>query len=199
MIIIFIGPPGAGKGTQAKLLSQKYHLPHFSIGKILREEFEKGTKEGIAAWEYWGKKGINVPSRISFALLKKYFRANKSNFILDNFPRTRANLVDLKRYFKKRNLTVDFVFHLGMRENEGMTRLLKRAKFDQNQTGKKRLDETKPLIKKRFTIGYKKEIGGIIKYFKNQKVLYFINGAKDIRDVNQNIINIINLHDKTKR
>ncbi len=197
MIIILIGPPGAGKGTQAKLLSQKYHLPHFSIGKILREEIEKGTKEVMTAWGYWGKRGINVPSRISFALLKKYL-AKKSDFILDNFPRTRENLVDLKRYFKKRDLIVDFVFHLGIDENEGVTRLLKRARIDQKKTGKKRLDETRSLIKKRLTIGYKKEIGEIIKYFNNQKVLFFLNGAKDRQDVYQNIIKIIKKRDKTK-
>lgn len=198
MIIIFIGPPGAGKGTQAKLLSQKYHLPHFSIGKILREEYEKGTKAGITSWEYWGKRGINVPSRISFALLKKSL-AKKSSFVLDNFPRTKENLIDLRKYLKKRKLSVDFIFHLGIDETKAVTRLIKRARIDQRRTGKNRLDETDALIKKRLAIGYKKEIGEIISYFKNQKVLYLINGDQDIRKVHQDIINIINNYDKTKR
>lgn len=190
MIIIIIGPPGAGKGTQAKLLSKKYHLAHFSIGKILREEYEKGTKEGINAWKYWGKKGINVPSRISFLLLKKYL-AKKSDFILDNFPRTNDNLDDLKRYLKKRGLLVNFVFHLRIGKNEGVTRLLNRAIIDQKKTGKKRLDETKPLINKRYEVGYKKEVGGIINYFKNQKVLYLIDGNAKATKVYQDIIKII--------
>ena len=194
MIIIFIGPPGAGKGTQAKLLSQKYHLSHFSIGKILREEYEKGTKEGITAWRYWGKKGINVPSRISFILLKKYL-AGKSGFILDNFPRTKENLVELKKYLKERNLVVDFVFHLGVGQKEITTRLLKRAENDQKITGKTRLDETKSLIKTRLKIGYKKEIGDILNYFNKLKVLFYIDGSQSISSVNQAVNKIIENHD----
>lgn len=198
MIIIFIGPPGAGKGTQTELLSKKYRLPHFSIGQILREEYEKGTKEGITAWEYWGKRGINVPSRISFKFVKRYLD-DKSDFILDNFPRTIENLESLKKYLKKRELTIDFVFHLSIDKNEMINRLLKRARIDQKRNGRKRPDETRHLINKRLVIGYKKEIEEIIKYFKSRKVLYFINGAKDVRDVYRNIIKIIDKRDKTKR
>lgn len=190
MIIILIGPPGAGKGTQTELLSQKFHLAHFSIGKILREEYEKGTKEGLKAWKYWGKKGINVPSGISFKLLKKNLE-KKPDFILDNFPRTADNLNDLKKYLTKRKLKIDFVFHLNINKNEGVTRLLKRAISDKKSKGKERLDETKPLIRKRFVFGYKKEIDKIIRYFKKQDNLHFINGEQNVKKVFKDIIKII--------
>ncbi len=180
MNIIILGPPGAGKGTQARLLSEKYNIPHLSIGAILRNEFEKKTPLGIEGEKYWGEKGINVPTRISFRLLEKYLR-NKKGFILDNFPRTEENL----EYLRNSGIKIDYVFHLIISDNEIIKRLKKRAVID------KRIDETEDLIKKRINIGYKKEIEQILKYFRDLGILCEINGEISVNDVNNQMKSVI--------
>lgn len=182
MNIIILGPPGAGKGTQARLLSEKYNIPHLSIGAILRNEFEKKTPLGIEAEKYWGEKGINVPTRISFPLLENHLK-NVKGFVLDNFPRTRENL----EYLKKSKIKIDFVFHIKISDDEVIKRLKKRAVLG-------RIDETDELIRKRLNYGYKKDIEQILKFFKKMGILYEINGNESVHKVNKQIILWINNH-----
>ncbi|MCL5675878.1 MAG: nucleoside monophosphate kinase [Patescibacteria group bacterium] len=185
MIIIFLGPPEAGKGTQAKLLAKELNLPHFSIGELLRQQWEKKTGPGIEAEKYWGEKGINVPTRISFSILEKYLVQVKKGFILDNFPRTGENLKYLKRYLAEKKSQVDFVFHLNISEKEGEKRLTVRAKTQ------KRIDETKKLIKIRRNKGYQKEITAIKKYFQKLGVWHEIDGGLPKENVYKQIREIL--------
>lgn len=191
MNIIFLGPPGAGKGTQARLLSEKLNIPHLSIGQLLREEYEKGTKEGITGERYWGERGINVPSSISFSILKKYLN-NPGGFILDNFPRTRSNLNALKKYLKENNKKIDFVFHLRVDRDESYIRLIKRGNSDQKKLGRKRLDEKEELIKTRWDKGYQKDIKPILAYYRQCGILNDINGQTGIKAVFSRVMEIIN-------
>lgn len=195
MIIIFLGQPGSGKGTQTKLLAEKLNLPKFSIGKLLREEFEKKTKLGITGEKFWGEKGINVPTKISFTILKKYLD-NKTAFILDNFPRTLENLKYLNIYLKKRKLSVNYVFHLDIDRDEAERRLIKRAANDEQKYGKRRLDETSELIKIRYDKGYGKEMPEILTYYQKRGLLFNINGMENITDIHNKIINILAKSDK---
>lgn len=189
MIIIFLGQPGSGKGTQAKLLSKEFNWPHFSIGQILREEFARKTDLGIQGEKYWGELGINVPTAISFALLRHKID-DVDNFILDNFPRSLENLNILKEYLKRRNLKIDFVFHLDLKFETALKRLKKRAFEDEYKHGQKRLDETDELIKVRFEKGYQ-EVKDIINYFSSQKVLFNLNADQPIMMLHGRIKEII--------
>lgn len=185
MIIIFLGPPEAGKGTQANLLAEKLGLPHFSIGQLLREEWAKGTKIGKEGETYWGEKGINVPTRISFPLLKKYLQEAKRGFILDNFPRTSENLKFLQDFLQKTGLKIDFVFHLYISQKEGEKRRKFRAKYSE------RIDETTALLSKRRGYGYVKDIATIKNYFTKLNVWYEIDGEKPRKAVYTEILKII--------
>ncbi len=191
MKIIFLGPPGAGKGTQAQILSRKFKIPHLSIGQLLRLEYEKKTKDGLRGEKYWGERGINVPTVISFAILKKYLH-KPNGFILDNFPRTISNLNALTQYLSKNKMKIDFVFHLKVDKNESCARLRKRGQEDEKKLGFKRIDEKEALIKIRWQEGYLKDISLILSYFKNAGVLHNLDGKKSIEKVNKNIIDIIN-------
>lgn len=182
MIIIFLGPPEAGKGTQAELLAKRLGIPHFSVGQFLREEWHKKTKLGIEGEKYWGEKGINVPTRISFGILKKYLSRSKKGFILDNFPRTKENLDYLKKYLQDKKLKVDRVFHLGVSQKTGEKRLEKRA------ISKDRLDETPKLLKKRRELGYNKDVSEIKSYFKSLGVWHEIDGEKTASEVHKTIV-----------
>lgn len=190
MIIIFLGQPGSGKGTQAKLLGDYLKISSYSMGQLLREEYDKKTKEGILAEKYWGEKGINVPTNISFPILKNYLD-KKNNFILDNFPRTPANLEYFKKYLAKRKLAVNYVFHLSISKKEAVKRLLKRAVIDEKKFGKKRLDETEELIRVRYEKGYETEIPAVLQYYRRQKILFEFDGSEKIKDIHKKIIRVI--------
>jgi len=86
MRIIMLGPPGAGKGTQAVRLAKRLNLPHISSGDILREAVKKGTPLGKQA-EGFMKRGELVPDSIILELLKEEMEKEKKGFILDGFPR----------------------------------------------------------------------------------------------------------------
>lgn len=190
MIVIFLGPPGSGKGTQSALLASKFGLKHLSVGQLLREEYGKKTPLGLEGEKYWGQKGINVPTRISFPLLEKNL-SDKTGIVLDNFPRTKENLSVLTNFLKKNSLRADFVFHLNVDKKESYERLLKRAKSDRKKFGAKRKDETEELIRVRQNVGYEKEIEPIISFYREQKALYEIDGRGSIRDIHEQIVKIL--------
>ena len=89
MKIIMLGAPGAGKGTQAKMLAEKYGIPHISTGDIFRANIKNGTELGAKAKEYMDK-GLLVPDELVVDLIMDRFKADdcKNGYILDGFPRT---------------------------------------------------------------------------------------------------------------
>ena len=195
MIIIFLGAPGSGKGTQSQLLADKLGLTHLSVGQLLREEYKKKTPVGLEGEKYWGEKGVNVPTRISFTLLEKYL-TQESNVVLDNFPRTYENLRYLTKHLEKEHLQIDFVFHLQVDSEESRRRLLKRAIEDKEKYGQQRKDETEQLIEVRQKVGYEKDILPILEYFKKRYVLHDIDGRKSVEEVHKEIMQIIKNYGK---
>src|SRR3990167_4218399 len=89
MMIVFLGPPGAGKGTQAEAISKGKNIPHISSGNLLREAVEAGTETGIKA-RHSIEKGLLVPDQIVVDIIKERILKNdcKAGFVLDGFPRT---------------------------------------------------------------------------------------------------------------
>jgi adenylate kinase len=108
MRLVFIGPPGVGKGTYAKILSQKYNIPHISTGDIFREEIAKGTELGLRVKPYV-ERGILVPDEIVVEVVKRILQSPLCNrgFILDGYPRTVRQAEELDRIV---NVDVVFLF-----------------------------------------------------------------------------------------
>jgi len=106
MKMVFIGPPGIGKGTYAKVVSQKYGIPHISTGDIFREEIAKGTELGLKIKEYV-EKGLLVPDEIVVEVVKQVLQRPecRKGFILDGFPRTIKQAEELEKITK-----IDVVF-----------------------------------------------------------------------------------------
>lgn len=124
MNIILLGPPGAGKGTQAKRLIEKYHIPQISTGDMLREALKEGTPLGLEAKKYMDQGGL-VPDSVVIGLVKERIQKPdaKNGFMLDGFPRTVAQAEALDKILAELGLGIDHVVSVEVPNSELLGRL----------------------------------------------------------------------------
>ncbi|HHT9135645.1 MAG TPA: adenylate kinase [Candidatus Wunengus sp. YC60] len=124
MMIVFLGPPGAGKGTQAETISKEKKIPHISSGNLLREAVEAGTETGIKARSYI-EKGLLVPDKIVVDIIKERILKNdcKAGFVLDGFPRTLAQAKVLDEMLGNLGNRLDVVFYFSVSKESVVQRL----------------------------------------------------------------------------
>jgi len=122
--LIFFGPPGSGKGTQAKLLFDKTQAPHISLGDILREEVRQGTEIGLKAKELMNA-GKLVPDELTIALTKKRLSQPdcRKGFILDGYPRSVAQADALDKMLPELKMAIDKVIYFKVDEDKIVERL----------------------------------------------------------------------------
>ena len=194
-VFILLGPPGAGKGTQAKNLSKYFHLTHISTGDLLREQIHKKTELGKAADVYM-QSGQLVPDKMILHMLFERISAQdcKKGYILDGFPRTLAQAEKLQVYFTQ-NKIEPFVFNLDLSDQEIIRRLRDRLICVKchtpyhlfNSPPKKagicdichanliyRSDDQPELVSKRLQI-YHEQTAPLIMYYKELKLLHTID------------------------
>ncbi|MBS2040380.1 adenylate kinase [bacterium] len=119
--VILIGPPGAGKGTQARYLSEKYHLSHISTGDILRENRKQGTELGQKAAAYMDS-GKLVPDDLIVSMVAEKLEGD-GGFVLDGFPRSEAQAVLLDTMLAKAGHPINSVILLEVKDNDLVERL----------------------------------------------------------------------------
>ena len=175
MNIIFIGPPLGGKGTQAKLLSQKLHIPVFSVGALLR----KHAKDG---YQQYAMKGRNLPAALKFNLLKEKLDTAKSGFILENFPAAEDDLMVFLDYLKNHKLTIDKVFNITISEEEAKKRMRHRG----------RVDDAADIIKNRRNI-QGKDRKSVLSYFSKMGVLVAVDGQGLVEEIHKKIMDNVSL------
>ena len=124
MYIVLLGPPGAGKGTQAAKISERYGIPHISTGDILREAVKQGSELGRSAQAYMSR-GELVPDEVVIGIVAERFRRTdcRNGFLLDGFPRTVAQAMALDKALAESNCALDAVISLEVDEAEVVRRL----------------------------------------------------------------------------
>jgi adenylate kinase len=211
MRIILFGPPGSGKGTQAKLLAEKYRIPHISTGDLLREAVSKNSPLGMQAKGYLDA-GMLVPDDVMIGLIREVVTVGsaKNGFILDGFPRTIPQAVALDKLFDELHIRIDGVISLRVEHDEVIRRLTDRtvcrscgriynstqlhkedAKKCPNCGGElyQRSDDTYETAHKRLDI-YLKETKPIKDYYRESGRFTQIDGMRDINDVYNEIVTI---------
>ncbi|MCF8335163.1 MAG: adenylate kinase [Bacteroidales bacterium] len=183
--IALFGPPGAGKGTQAKKLINKYNLAHLSTGDILRDEMSKGTELGNKVKEVI-EKGELVSDDLIVQIIEKKMQENTeaSGFLFDGFPRTYIQAYILEGLLLKMNTSLSCMISLEVPEDELMKRMLERAKKEN------RSDDTKEAIQNRFE-EYKSKTIPVANFYKEKGIYYPINGVGTVDEVFDRIVNTI--------
>jgi len=179
--IIFLGPPGAGKGTQAKTLAQHWGVPHISTGDILREAIKEQTPLGIKAKSYVDS-GQLVPSELVQDMVSERLRKadTTSGWILDGFPRTVEQAIFLDNLLQEMNQKGAMVINLDVPDDVVVGRLLSRG----------RKDDTEEVIRRRLEI-YRSETTPLIDYYGDRKQLVVINGNQSPSEVTSNLKDLI--------
>jgi adenylate kinase len=156
--MVLLGPPGAGKGTQAEKLADKFGIPQISTGDLFRSNISNGTPLGVEAKKYLDA-GNLVPAELTNALVDDRLNdADVANgFILDGFPRSVEQAEALKAMLAKRNLKLDAVLEFRVSETELLTRLKSRG----------RADDTEEVILNRMKV-YRDETAPLLDYYRDE-------------------------------
>ncbi|KAB7755528.1 adenylate kinase [Mycolicibacterium mucogenicum DSM 44124] len=167
--MVLLGPPGAGKGTQAEKLAEKFGIPQISTGDLFRSNISKGTPLGVEAKKYLDA-GDLVPAELTNALVDDRLDADDTaaGFILDGFPRSVEQAVALKDMLAKRNLKLDAVLEFRVSESELLTRLKSRG----------RADDTEEVILNRMKV-YRDETAPLLDYYRDELVSVDAVGSLD--------------------
>ena len=184
-LLIFLGPPGSGKGTQAQILTKKLNYIHISIGDLLRENISNQTDLGKLASKYVSS-GELVPDDLIIDLVNSSIvdlqskESSSKGVILDGFPRTINQAVALENKIKELNVFIKSVVYLDISDEKILSRLLNRGRDD---------DEPE-LIKNRLDV-YRNQTEPLLVFYDERKLLNSINGDQELDDVNNNIMNVL--------
>ncbi len=183
--LLLIGPPGAGKGTQAALLAQAYGIPAISTGDIFRANVKAETELGLLAKSFMDK-GEYVPDSVTNDLVRDRLSQEdtKKGFLLDGYPRTRDQVLELDDILQSNNQKLDAVVLLTADTNELVKRLLNRAQ-EQN-----RADDTEEVIRHRQNV-YLEQTAPLIEIYSSRNMVIEIDGLGQVAEVTERILNAL--------
>ena len=169
MNVVFLGPPGAGKGTQADRFSLEQGIPHISTGDMLRAAVTAGTEVGLAAKEYMDSGGL-VPDEVMAGVLSERLADGDCTrgFLLDGFPRT----VPQAELLTARGIVLDHVAHFDVPADEIARRL----------TGRGRADDIPATVQKRIAT-YERQTAPLIAYYEDRDLLRHVPGVGSVDEV----------------
>ena len=166
--LLFLGPPGAGKGTQANLYCQKYGLDHLSTGDLLRDEVSEGSSLGLKAAEIMNR-GELVSDELVLSIVEGRLLNTNKGWLLDGFPRNINQAISLKQLLEKINQPLEGVICIKLADEFLIKRLLERGRKDDNEQ----------VITNRLKI-YREKTSPLINLYSEQDILKVIEGNADI-------------------
>lgn len=214
MNLVFLGPPGAGKGTQAKRLSEEFKWPHISTGDILREAVSKRTPLGEKAMEYM-EKGELVPDEVVIGIIKERLKGKdtQKGFILDGFPRTVNQAQSLDAVLEEERKTLDLVIYFDVSEEEVIRRLTGRRSclncgaifhliYNPPKNGgfcdycgeklTQRADDQEETVKNRLKV-YLSQTAPLVEYYREKGILKEIKAEKGREEVYEEVKGVLGL------
>ncbi len=182
MRIVLMGPPGAGKGTQAIVIAERLGVPHISTGEIFRAHMAQGTPLGIAAGMYMDR-GNYVPDRITNVMVRNRLSEPDAaqGFLLDGYPRTVDQVAVLDETLADVGLALDRVVELTADSDELVARLLKRA------AEQGRADDTEDVIRRRMEV-YAEQTEPLTALYAERGVLVRVDGMGSIDGVRDRVL-----------
>ena len=212
MKIVMLGAPGAGKGTQAKMIAEKYTIPHISTGDIFRANIKEGTPLGLEAKSYMDQ-GKLVPDELTVKILLDRVSKDdcKNGYVLDGFPRTIPQANVLKEALAKQNDKIDFAINVDVPDENIVRRMSGRracvtcgATYHIEHVPPKKegicdkcgsalilRDDDKPeTVLNRLKI-YHEQTQPLIDFYNNEGILKEVDGTIDVKDVFENIVKIL--------
>lgn len=212
MNLIFLGPPGAGKGTQAKLVAEKHGIPQISTGDILRQAVKDGTALGKEAKTYM-EKGDLVPDRVVIGIIEERLQQPdcQMGYILDGFPRTEVQADALSKTLKQRGGSIDHVVNIEVADEELIGRLTGRRTCKECQApyhvmfsppkrkgtcdkcgGEliQRKDDQEATISERLKV-YHKQTAPLIAYYRDRGLIRDVPGIGDIEEIYKQICSVL--------
>lgn len=214
MLVIMLGPPGSGKGTQAAKLADAKSLIHLSTGDILRKAVKDGTDLGLQAKQFMDE-GDLVPDELILGLIKERLETDKSSFLFDGFPRTIPQAKGLDDILKGIDSKVDMVLDLAVSDGEVINRLSGRyfcpscqATYNYpNRLPKregicdkcnvplaKRKDDTEEVVVNRLKV-YKEQTEPLQDYYRKQSVLKSVDGERAIDEIFADLASLVDSAD----
>ena len=179
--LIFLGPPGAGKGTQAETLASNWKIPHISTGEILRQAMRELSALGIKAQGYVDR-GELVPDRLVLDLVEQRLSQpdTQSGWLLDGFPRNVSQASFLDELLQKRNQAPTCVVNLEVPDEVLIARLL----------GRGRRDDTEEVIRRRLEV-YREQTEPLISFYRDRQQLVVVNGNQPPESVSAEVETLI--------
>ncbi len=213
MKIIMLGAPGAGKGTQAKMIAEKFGIPHISTGDIFRANIKNGTELGRKAKEYMDQ-GQLVPDELTVEILLDRVAADdcKNGYVLDGFPRTIPQADVLDKELTKLGDKVDFAINVDVPDENIVRRMSGRRAclkcgatyhiehIPPKQEGicdtcgselVQRDDDKPETVQNRLKV-YHEQTQPLIEYYEGKNILKTVDGTKDMQEVFDSIVSILN-------
>ena len=175
--LIFLGPPGAGKGTQAQIISENHKIPHVSTGDILRAAVTQGTPLGKQAKDYMNR-GELVPDALILGLIQDRlsYEDAAEGWILDGFPRNVSQAAFLEELLVKLDRNADCVLNLEVPDEVLVSRLLERKRKDDNES----------TIRRRLEV-YHQDTVPVIDFYQQRKTLKIIDGNQTMEEVTEQL------------
>ncbi|WP_076464297.1 adenylate kinase [Actinomyces mediterranea] len=186
--VILLGPPGAGKGTQAARIAERLSIPAISTGEIFRANIAEGTQIGLKAKEYIDR-GELVPDSVTNVMMRARLEAPdvEAGFLLDGYPRNVDQVHFLAGLCEDFGTKIDVVVEIQVDEDEVVTRMLKRAEEQH------RADDTEPVMRHRFEV-YRAQTEPVAAYYADHDMLEVVNGMGTVDEVSERIFAVLDAH-----